>query len=200
MPNVGNTLFYSSSGASRWNFSIPRRTCCTKTSRNFFLSLCTALTNIPDSFRGQKKASCVCADCELSSLGQAAHRPPAIVLGVCGLHDSCTDVFICLRASRLASQPVNQPASQPGSCRWLKWTGKAARCALGGRVLLSLQTLLLDVPPPSAPLRGPPPSPRLFLCSSQRHMSRFKPKHDRPLHRHARPLLPIPTPQAPSIR
>lgn len=59
-----------------------------------------ALKNISTSVADKKQA--VCADCELSSPGRPAQRPPAIVLGVCGLHDSCTDVFICLCASHPA--------------------------------------------------------------------------------------------------
>lgn len=38
------------------------------------------------------------------TVSSAALRPPAIVLGVYGLHDSSTDVFICLSASRSDSQ------------------------------------------------------------------------------------------------
>lgn len=41
------------------------------------------------------------------------HRPPAIVLGVCGLHDSFTDVFICLCASQPAgSQRLKREAQR----------------------------------------------------------------------------------------
>lgn len=147
-------------------------TCCTKSQLEFFslslfLSLCTALKNIPDSFSGQKKASCVCADCELSSLGQAAHGPPAIVLGVCGLHDSCTDVFICLRASRLASQPASQPARllQVAEVDGQRDVHSVAKRGPEG-LLRSLQTLLQDVPPPSAPLCG-----LSFLPSFSFHLS-----------------------------
>lgn len=67
-----------------------------------FLKICS------DKHLQLTKSGPVCADCELSSPGRPAQRPPAIVLGECGLHDSCTDVFICLCASQAASNSSSQ--------------------------------------------------------------------------------------------
>lgn len=120
-----------------------------------------------------------------------AHGPPAIVLGVCGLHDSCADVFISL---------VRQPGSQPVSIlqvaevdghrdaysvrrSWLRPADVAAG--------LSLLPLLLFVSFLFSPLS-------LFISAS--HVSPFEPKH-RPrrgrVPRRPRPVHP-PTPPAPS--
>lgn len=109
------------------------------------------------------------SDCELSSLGQRrAHGPPAIVLAVCGLCDSCTDVFTGLRASQLAGQSAFS--------RWLKWTATGTCTRPRGVVGLHRADF------PSSPLCVLPFLPSFSfqltvtsLCSNPKH----RPRHGR---------------------